>query len=95
MPINIAKNDPNYLGFVDCIDYTRTVIAPRTIDCELGAREQANFATSFLDASAIYGSTDERLHKLRSFYDGSFLTIVCKLSLFKYIILLPKKNNKH
>lgn len=71
MPINIPKNDPKYLGFVDCIEYTRTIVAPRTIDCQLGAREQANLATSFLDASTIYGSTEERLNKLRTFYDGN------------------------
>lgn len=75
MPISISKDDPKYLGFINCMDYSRTVVAPRTINCGLGTREQANLATSFLDASPIYGSTEERSRKLRTFYDGNYILI--------------------
>ena len=37
-----------------CLSYSRTFVAPRE-DCNLGAREQANMATSFLDGSHVSG----------------------------------------
>ena len=56
---------------VPCHHYSRTASAPRR-KCRLGAREQMNGATSFLDASTIYGSTEEAAHDLRTF-DAGFL----------------------
>lgn len=54
-----------------CRQYSRTASAPRR-KCQLGAREQMNGATSFLDASTIYGSTEEAASELRTF-DAGFL----------------------
>lgn len=79
-PIPVAKDDPRYGGFVDCIDYARTMAAPK-VTCQLGPREQANQATSFLDGSTIYGSTYERMRLLRSFHDGSVVFMTTPNSL--------------
>uniref|UniRef100_A0A915Q467 peroxidase n=1 Tax=Setaria digitata TaxID=48799 RepID=A0A915Q467_9BILA len=72
-PIMILKDDPNYNSFLNCIPYSRTAPAPRP-NCKLGSREQINQATSFLDASAIYGSTVRRARALRTFRNGHLLT---------------------
>lgn len=70
-PIQVSSDDPKFRGFINCIEYARTVAAPRSVDCALGSREQTNQATSFLDGSNIYGSTEEQMKKLRSFYNGN------------------------
>lgn len=68
-PITVHTTDPLYGGFVACLDYPRTLVAPSST-CSLGPREQANQATSYLDASQLYGSTKERADSLRTFRDG-------------------------
>lgn len=72
-PIVLSSDDPKYRGMINCMDYARTLPAPRTTNCSLGAREQANQATSFLDASFLYGSSAQRNGRLRSFRDGKLL----------------------
>uniref|UniRef100_A0A915D5A7 Chorion peroxidase n=1 Tax=Ditylenchus dipsaci TaxID=166011 RepID=A0A915D5A7_9BILA len=74
MSISLAPDDVRFRGFVNCMEYSRTVAAPRSAKCALGPREQANQATSFLDGSTIYGSTMERMKKLRSFHNGRLVT---------------------
>lgn len=75
-PIQLSSDDPKFRGFINCIEYARTVAAPRSADCALGQREQTNQATSFLDGSTIYGSTEERMKKLRSFHNGKIFKII-------------------
>lgn len=53
--------------------YSRSSIAPR-LNCGLGAREQANLASSFLDASHLYGNSEEESRRLRAFIDGQMKT---------------------
>lgn len=38
----------------------------------IGEREQSNLVTSFLDASGVYGSFDDKNAFLRSHKDGKF-----------------------
>ena len=71
-PIKIPKGDPRLGNFVDCMPYTRSIITPKE-GCPLGKREQANLATSFLDASNIYGSSLKKMNQLRSFRDGNYI----------------------
>ena len=49
---------------VICQEYVRSAIGLKP-GCSLGAREQMNFATAFLDGSAIYGSTPKSSEDLR------------------------------
>ena len=49
-----------------CIPYARSLLA----GCELGARRVANLATSFIDASVLYGTTHDETRRLRSHTGG-------------------------
>ena len=68
--IKIPKTDQKLGDFVDCMPYPRSLTATRE-GCPLGPREQANLATSYLDGSAIYGSTQQKARQLRAFRDGN------------------------
>ncbi|CAK5082080.1 unnamed protein product [Meloidogyne enterolobii] len=70
--INLSIDDPKFRGLINCFDYSRTLPSPRSENCSLGLREQLNQATSFLDASFLYGSLDEQTNSLRSFKNGIF-----------------------
>ncbi|VDO49157.1 unnamed protein product, partial [Onchocerca flexuosa] len=72
-PIEVDKNDTIYSTHTRCLPYVRTATSPRE-NCSLGPREQVNQATSFLDASHIYGSTMERANKLRAYQNGLLLS---------------------
>ncbi|KAK6036384.1 hypothetical protein COOONC_26111, partial [Cooperia oncophora] len=52
-----------------CVSYSRSLPTPRE-NCTLGPREQGNTVSGYLDASQIYGSTQEVVDKMRSFKDG-------------------------
>ncbi len=52
-----------------CQEYVRSAIGLKP-GCALGPREQMNFATSFLDASAVYGSTPKSSEDLRLLEGG-------------------------
>ncbi|XP_054715544.1 uncharacterized protein LOC129225022 [Uloborus diversus] len=52
-----------------CVNYVRSSNVPRA-GCTLGSREQINQVTSFLDGSAIYGSSEEEVKRLRAYKDG-------------------------
>ncbi|VDM92785.1 unnamed protein product [Litomosoides sigmodontis] len=68
-PIEIDINDTTYSKLTQCLPYVRTATSSRE-NCSLGPREQVNQATSYLDASHIYGSTVERASKLRAYQNG-------------------------
>ncbi|KAF2367927.1 hypothetical protein FHG87_001306 [Trinorchestia longiramus] len=69
-PIRLPEDDPVYSRIQEkCQEYIRSGTAPRT-GCTLGPREQINQVSSFLDGSAIYGSSKEESDELRAFKNG-------------------------
>ncbi|XP_042211663.1 peroxidase-like [Homarus americanus] len=70
-PIEIPENDPFY-GRVGrrCMNFVRSMFAPRTDPCNLGFAEQMNQITHYLDGSNIYGSSEEEEGQLREFQGG-------------------------
>ena len=52
-----------------CQEYVRSAIGLKP-GCALGPREQMNFATAFLDGSAVYGSTPKSSEDLRLLKGG-------------------------
>ncbi len=52
-----------------CQDYVRSAVGLKP-GCALGPREQMNFATAFLDASTVYGSTPKSSEDLRLLEGG-------------------------
>ncbi|GBM16293.1 Peroxidasin [Araneus ventricosus] len=72
LQIDVPDGDPFYgPRNVKCLNFVRSV--PVHGECG-GRREQLNKATSFLDASAVYGSTIDRTKTLRSFNKGQLRT---------------------
>ncbi|XP_066582372.1 peroxidasin-like [Prorops nasuta] len=61
---------------IGCMEYTRSAPHPGSIvqGCKLGPRQQINQATSYLDLSPIYGSSEEVSTSLRSGSGGAFGT---------------------
>ena len=73
--IEIPKND-TAMGFdQQCILFARSSAFFQNVNCEtLTHREQLNQATSYLDASQIYGSDWSASYWLRSFQNGQLST---------------------
>ncbi|MCP9261367.1 Peroxidasin [Dirofilaria immitis] len=86
-PIEADENDMIYSTLTRCLPYVRTATSPRE-NCSFGPREQVNQATSYLDASNIYGNTVERANKLRQYENGSLFLLSQKDSQYN-ITLLP------
>lgn len=74
LPITVPDDDPIYSNFsITCLPYVRSSLGFRP-GCTLGANEQINQATHFLDGSQIYGSTEEKAMTLRTMKDGRLKT---------------------
>ncbi|XP_060583221.1 peroxidase-like [Ruditapes philippinarum] len=65
--IRIPADDPFFSR--TCMGLVRSAPAPEH-NCEPGSREQMNQVTSYIDASAIYGSTENQTISLRAFKGG-------------------------
>lgn len=71
MPIEIARDDSFYRNFhVTCMNFVRSSPSPAE-DCALGPRDQINQITSYLDASNVYGSTEQYMSSLRLYNNGT------------------------
>lgn len=72
-PILMRPDDPDFAANeksgVTCMEYVRTCPALK-MGCKLGPREQINQVSSFIDGSTVYGSSEEEVKSLRSFYGG-------------------------
>ncbi|XP_043280345.1 peroxidase-like isoform X2 [Venturia canescens] len=70
LPIPVSPQD-SYLGplGVRCLEFVRSSPAPRE-NCAFGSREQLTQATSYLDASMVYGSSVEHSDNVRLFRHG-------------------------
>lgn len=57
-----------------CREYMRTLPTLEMENCNFEYRNQMNLASAFLDASAVYGSTEAQISKLRT-YDAGLVNI--------------------
>jgi len=69
VPVMVPEQDPDFKGHLKCLEFVRSQGVPN-LKCSMGAREQVNQLTSFLDASNVYGSTLEEVDRLRDFSDS-------------------------
>lgn len=85
MAIPVPPDDWFYSHFgIRCLEFVRS--SPTShVGCSLGPRDQINQVTSFIDASAIYGSSEKEEDDLRMFRNGKGI-LSCQLasSVFKY-----------
>jgi peroxidase len=70
--IALSQDDPLLKQFPSAthFEFTRT----KGINDQYGVRQQENVTTALIDASAVYGHTDEQANKLRSFSGGKLKT---------------------
>ncbi|XP_069177101.1 salivary peroxidase/catechol oxidase-like [Procambarus clarkii] len=70
-PIEIPADDPFFGGTGRrCMNFVRSMLAPRADPCTLGHGEQMNQVTHYLDGSNIYGSSRQEEQTLRLFRGG-------------------------
>ncbi|CAL1547362.1 unnamed protein product [Lymnaea stagnalis] len=68
-PIILPSDEENFAG--QCMEFVRSIPAFDANNCMLRPREQINVLNSFVDASQVYGSTDDLAARLR--VEGDFL----------------------
>ncbi|XP_041968239.1 peroxidase-like [Aricia agestis] len=76
-PVTIPKNDPFYGSKgIKCLELTRAG-TDRNIGCvpENQPANQINVVTAAMDASIVYGSTDEQGAAIRAFKNGNLKTV--------------------
>ncbi|XP_019616874.1 PREDICTED: peroxidasin-like [Branchiostoma belcheri] len=62
--INIPSDDPDFAAESRCLPFARSRSCPNE-GCHMGRRQQLNQITAFVDASNVYGSSDEEIEELR------------------------------
>ncbi|XP_071090814.1 salivary peroxidase/catechol oxidase-like [Haliotis cracherodii] len=66
-PIQVLQPDRNFT--FDCMNFVRSVQVENA-NCTVAPVEQLNQITAYIDASQVYGSSQEEQNKLRTFVDG-------------------------
>lgn len=67
-PVTVLPDDPYYKTYnLTCMNFVRSAPAPMG---HFGPRQQLNQATSFIDGSVVYGSSDLRQIHLRALNNG-------------------------
>ncbi|XP_046555328.1 peroxidase-like [Haliotis rubra] len=84
-PISIPNDDPSFNN--SCMDFARSVQV-QNARCQAAPVEQLNQLTAYIDASQVYGSTQEEQNSLRTFQDGLMRTYTSSTGR----ILLPKQS---
>ncbi|XP_060858011.1 peroxidase-like [Metopolophium dirhodum] len=84
-PISIPEDDKVFPQ-EPCMNYVRSQSAMRP-DCSFGPREQMNQATHYLDASMIYGSSEEQLLSLRKLKGGELSSYKMNITNGSYMPL--------
>lgn len=57
-----------------CMEFVRSSASFQTLECGGDAREQLNLVNSYIDASTVYGNSEEDSNELRAFTGGFLLT---------------------
>ncbi|CAL1547361.1 unnamed protein product [Lymnaea stagnalis] len=68
-PILLPPDEKDFVG--TCMNFVRSLAATNEQGCEMKQRQQVNTITSFIDASPVYGSTENVARILRN--PGDFL----------------------
>uniref|UniRef100_A0A1I7X297 Uncharacterized protein n=1 Tax=Heterorhabditis bacteriophora TaxID=37862 RepID=A0A1I7X297_HETBA len=72
-PIHVYDGLPSISSPFACYPYSRSFIGPIR-DCNLGARQQMNFATGYLDGSTVYGTNEKDSLAKRTMKEGKLLS---------------------
>ncbi|XP_076043152.1 salivary peroxidase/catechol oxidase-like isoform X2 [Oratosquilla oratoria] len=79
LPIEIPADDPFFKHHGQlCMEFVRSFPTVNA-KCTFGHREQMNQISAFIDASNVYGSTEEEVRELRTFKNGLLKTGVHNL----------------
>jgi hypothetical protein len=91
MAITVPRDDWFYSHYgVRCLEFVRSSPTSR-VGCSLGPRDQINQVTSFIDASAVYGSSEKEEDDLRMFRNGKDVSS----NQFAYSLLVNAVMNTH
>ncbi|XP_057660218.1 uncharacterized protein LOC130896263 [Diorhabda carinulata] len=84
----------SYLNEEDCLEYMRTLPSIDIKHCKFEFRDQMNLATSFLDASSIYGNTLDDMNKIRLYEGGRINESNCTTCFSNplYTVLMEEHN---
>ncbi|XP_078665668.1 myeloperoxidase-like [Branchiostoma floridae x Branchiostoma belcheri] len=74
--INIPSDDPDFAAESRCLPFARSRSCPNE-GCHMGRRQQLNQLTAFVDASNVYGSSDEEIEELREHAGSGSKQVTC------------------